>query len=125
MFLFDILLTINNIDTTWQRLEAFGIFANQLSVDVVNLSVGWHQLSVSINDQVFDTCSLAIVAIYVATVYHLQHDRFGTCLCVAETLQITTEAIQCTTLADEVLECTILITDEAIACLYDHIIAIA
>ena len=98
MFLFDILLTINNIDATWQRLETVGIFANQLSVDVVNLSVGWHQLSVSINDQVFDTCSLTIVAIYVATVYHLQHGWFGTSLCV-ETFQITTETFQCSLMA--------------------------
>ena len=124
MFLFDILLTINNIDATWQRLEAVGIFANQLSVDVVNLSIGWHQLSVSINDQVFDTCSLTIVAIYVATVYHLQHDRLSTSLCV-ETFQITTETFQCSTRTYEVLECTILITDEAIAFLYGHIIAVA
>ena len=123
MFLFDILLTINNIDTTWQRLEAVGILANQLSVDVVNLSIGWHQLSVSINDQVFDTCSLTIVAIYVATVYHLQHGRLSTSLCV-ETFQITTEAFQCSTLSNEVLEQTIL-TDEAIAYLYGHIVAVA
>ena len=124
MFLFDILLTINNIDTTWQRLEAVGILANQLSVDVVNLSVGRHQLSVSIDNQIFDTCSLTIVAIYVATVYHLQHDRLSTSL-GAETLQITTEAFQCSTLSNEVLECTILITDEAIAYLYGHIVAVA
>ena len=124
MFLFDILLTINNIDATWQRLEAFGIFANQLSVDVVNLSIGWHQLSVSIDNQIFDTCSLTIVAIYVATVYHLQHDRFGTSFLGAETLQITTEAFQCTVLAYEVLEQTIL-TDEAIAFLHGHTIAVA
>ena len=123
MFLFDILLTINNIDATWQRLETFGIFANQLSVDVVNLSIGWHQLSVSIDDQVFDTCSLTIVAIYVATVYHLQHVRFGTCLCFC-TFQIATEAFQGTILSNEVLEQTIL-TDEAIAFLYGHIIAVA
>ena len=124
MFLFDILLTINNIDTTWQRLEAVGILANQLSVDVVNLSVGRHQLSVSINDQVFDTSSSAIVAIYVAAVYHLQHDRLSTST-VVYTFQITTETFQCSTRTYEVLECTILITDKAIAYLYGHIIAVA